>query len=259
MASLSATDPETTLSKAYLNLIKAAYKGDLNDIDEATTIDTAQTYMKGVFEGFGANFDNIAFDTPDYHKLAHIETNVYQFSGAKNWHMLRDITSAIKDGERIRPYKEFRTEALKVLDEYQGAWLKTEYNAAIAGSQMASKWVDFEKHPEALLEYRTMEDGRVRTEHQQLDRITRPVDDGFWKTYYPPNGWNCRCTVVRLNSGAKTPDKKLEYPEIPKIFQANLGQRGLVFPKGSAYYVGTPKEILDKSAALAPDRTDPHK
>ncbi len=257
VASLTGDDPgEFQLDKLYLNLLKKIYKGDLNsgEIDIDTTLANAKTYMKGVFEGFGGDFSGFRYDTPDYNKLAHIERNVYQFSGAKNYHQLRELTSALKDGDRIRPFNDFKTEASKILDEYQGSWLQTEYNAAIAGSQMASKWVDFEKHPEALLEYRTMEDDRVREEHRQLDRIIRPVNDPFWKTYYPPNGWNCRCTIIRLNDGAKTPDKNLQYPDIANIFKTNLGQQGLVFPAHSPYFIGCPKEILKQAASITPRR-----
>jgi SPP1 gp7 family putative phage head morphogenesis protein len=207
--------------------------------------------MQGVFKGYGGNFSSIAYDTPDYHKLAHLERNVYSFSGAKNWQMLRDLTDTVKNTGN---YREFRNKAITILDEYQGSWLKTEYNAAIAGAQMASKWVDFEKHPTALLEYRTMEDGRVREDHRLLDKVTRPVNDAFWKTYYPPNGWNCRCTVIRLNGGKATPQKDIQHTEVPKMFRVNLGQEGLVFPKGSAYYINCPKDVVKQSEDLVPDR-----
>ena len=246
---------EPPIPKLYLDLLKKAFKGDLNPLGqewETTTIDTAQRFMQAVFEGYGGNFSNLAYDTPDFHKLRHLERNVYQFSGAKNWQMLRDLTNTVKE---TGSYRDFRNKALTILDEYQGNWLKTEYNAAVAGAQMASKWVDFEKHPEALLEYRTMEDGRVRAEHAAIDRTIRPVDDAFWKTYYPPNGWNCRCTVIRLNSGTPTPEKDIQHIEVPKMFQVNLGQQGLVFPKGSAYYINCPKEVTQKATTLAPDRT----
>ena len=48
-----------------------------------------------------------------------------------------------------------------------------------------------------MLTYQTVGDGRVRPEHAMLDEISRPVGDKFWNTYFPPNGWNCRCTVLQ--------------------------------------------------------------
>jgi SPP1 gp7 family putative phage head morphogenesis protein len=252
--------PESfSLNDLYLNLLETLFKGEKIELDEATMMDNVKTYMQGVFQGFGGDFSSFEYDTPDYNKLAHLEANVYAFSGAKNWQMLRDLTDAVKD---TTSFKEFKNKALTILDEYQGNWLKTEYNAAIAGSQMASKWVDFQKgaalrSPDdvPLLEYRTMEDGRVREEHEILDNTTKPVSDPWWDTYYPPNGWNCRCTVIRLNEGKETPKSKTEYPDIPKMFQVNLAEEGLVFPKGSAYFIGQPKDIKEKITAMVPDRS----
>ena len=260
VASLTDEEPvEFELNKLFLNLIKKVFKGDIDGIDEATTIDNAQTLMDGVFEGFGGDFSAFHWGSPDYIKLAHLERNVYQFSGAKNYQQKQDLTRLIKDGERVRTYKEFRQEAAKILDEYQGNWLKTEYNAAIAGSQMASKWVDMEKHPTSLIQYRTMEDARVRDDHAELNRITRPAEDPFWNIYYPPNGWNCRCTAIRVNdSGLKTSDSGLNYPEIPKMFQVNLGKEGIVFPvKGNPLFSGIPKDINSQINSLIPDHPKP--
>jgi SPP1 gp7 family putative phage head morphogenesis protein len=229
------------------------FDGELNGIDIPTTLENAQTFMKGVFEGYGGNFSSYAYDTPDFEKLLHLERNVYQFSGAKNWQMCRDITDLVKT---TKTFHEFKKQATPIINEYQGSWLRTEYNAAVAGSQMASKWVDFEKHPDALLEYRTMEDIRVRPEHAALDKITRPVNDPFWSRYYPPNGWNCRCTVIRLNSGKRTPDSKMEYPDIPKAFDTNLAKTGMVFPKSSPIFVNCPPEILKKSENLIEEKNE---
>lgn len=211
--------------------------------------------MEGVFQGYGGNFDTIAYNTPDYNKLAHLEQNVYQFSGAKNYWQMRELTEALYNNGTIRPFREFKTIATNILGQYQGNWLQTEYNAAIAGAQMASKWVDFEQHPAALLEYRTADDDRVREAHQALNGTIRPVSDNFWHIYYPPNGWNCRCTVIRRNSGTPTPESKTEYPEIPMAFRTNLAKTGMVFNANSPFFNDIPANVKQQINALVPDRS----
>lgn len=47
-------------------------------------------------------------------------------------------------------------------------------------------------------EYCTARDRRVRPEHRLLEGVRLPKDDPFWKKYLPPNGWNCRCTVLEI-------------------------------------------------------------
>lgn len=251
--------PDPELDALYEKLLKKLFKGGKNSpsggIDVPTATHTAQTLMKGVFEGYGGTYATIAYNTPDYDKLMHLEKNVYQFSGAKNWQMLKELTRSLKEGDKIVPYREFKNKAITILDEYDRRYLQTEYNAAIAGAQMASKWVDFEKGaalrkeeglPEPLLQYRTMEDERVRETHQALNRITRPVSDNFWKTYYPPNGWNCRCTVVQTTSNKKSSDQDTNRAMADvtpqKGFGVNLAEEGFVFAKNSAYYTGLPAD-----------------
>ena len=244
-------------------LITRVYNRSISGIDEATTLANARTFMHAVFTGYGSNFSQVAWGSPDYNKLAHLEKNVYQFSGAKNHHQLRELTQALREGDRILPFSEYKVKAMGILNQYQGSWLQTEYNAAIAGSQMAGKWVGYEKAAKqngtasTLLTYRTMEDTRVRPEHAQLDGTTRPINDNFWKTYYPPNGWNCRCTVLRRNDTEETPAKDVPYPDIPKMFATNLAETGLVFPKGSAYFINIPQSVNKQIISLIPDHPKP--
>lgn len=50
--------------------------------------------------------------------------------------------------------------------------------------------------------YVTTGDDRVRPTHAALDGVTLPKDDVFWESFYPPNGWNCRCQAIPLFSPA---------------------------------------------------------
>lgn len=41
-------------------------------------------------------------------------------------------------------------------------------------------------------------DSRIRPAHRALHGLVFRFDDPFWQRFYPPNGWNCRCTVRAL-------------------------------------------------------------
>lgn len=50
-------------------------------------------------------------------------------------------------------------------------------------------------------QYCAVMDGRTRPAHQAMNGKVFRYDDPIWNTMYPPNGWNCRCTVVSLTPG----------------------------------------------------------
>lgn len=49
------------------------------------------------------------------------------------------------------------------------------------------------------LQYPSAEDSRVRPEHRAWDRKVLLIDDDWWSTHYPPNGWGCRCITRTLS------------------------------------------------------------
>lgn len=69
------------------------------------------------------------------------------------------------------------------------------------------------------LQYRTQKDNMVRPEHATLDGVTLPPSDPFWAEFYPPNGWNCRCTVVQM--------RKSKYPATSHDETMRLGDEAL--------------------------------
>lgn len=48
-------------------------------------------------------------------------------------------------------------------------------------------------------QYSAVNDSRTRPTHAALNGKIFPFDHAFWKTWYPPNGFRCRCGVVTLS------------------------------------------------------------
>ena len=74
---------------------------------------------------------------------------------------------------------------------------RTNLQSAYAVGQWQS--IEANKETAPFLMYDAIEDSRTRPEHQQWNGTVRPVDDPFWQTHYPPNGWNCRCGAIQMS------------------------------------------------------------
>lgn len=173
---------------------------------------------------------------------------------AKNYTHLQQLTRLINDNGRIREWKSYKEEALKLGLKQNKTWLKTEYDFALAGSTMASKWAEWENRGEnILLRYSTVGDARVRDAHRALNGVTLPMSHVFWKTHYTPNGWKCRCDVEVVPNGySQTPDNidPNEIDSIPPMMRVNVGKEKLLFGKKHAYYKG---EVAKQVDNLLPD------
>jgi SPP1 gp7 family putative phage head morphogenesis protein len=231
------------IEKLFTDLATAVHDGTLpaGAVDKAVASFTADVLMKGVFMGYGADFSNVVYDTPDAVQLANLEKNVYYFSTAKNYQQVLELNSLLRDGDKVRTFAEFKKLALENFDTYQVRYLLPEYQHAIASSQMARQWVDAqaqkETHPN--LRYSTAGDSHVRAEHAKLNHIVLPIDDTFWDTWYPPNGWGCRCMVQQVSGEVTKNADKIELPELKKgqeMFHTNTAKLGMIYPPKHPYY-----------------------
>lgn len=201
------------------------------------------------------------FTTPDAEMLARLTRDVWQFSAAKNYQQMRDLTLALKDENgKLREFAAYKEAAGSICSKYNETWLRSEYDSSVAASQNAARWVEFQKEVGNIpnLEYQTAGDDHVRDSHQALDGIIRPLKDVFWNTHYPPNGWGCRCEVIQSLTGASETTRESDIPkvDIPSMFRTNLAETGLIYPKSHPYYNGVPRAEIRKSIAwLPPENT----
>ena len=156
--------------------------------------DTFNGLQKGLFRGFGGTLADFAEQTADFKILTRLNENINKFSAAKTFQNVKDTQNLILDAAgNLRPFPEFRTDALKIFDKYNENWLRTEFETTVAGAQSAVQWQDIQRDKKTLplLQYRTAGDNRVRPLHAAWDGIVKPVDDSFWDTHNPPADFNC--------------------------------------------------------------------
>ena len=147
-----------------------------------------------------------------------LERSDYIFSGMKAFHELNEAFPSLLDenGNR-KPFERFLNDVQKIDRTYNRNYLRAEYNFVQASAQMAAKWESFMQDGDRYnLQYRTAGDDKVRPEHAALNGVTLPITDPFWEEYYPPNGWNCRCTVIQV--------RKSKYPVTPHDEAMALGE-----------------------------------
>jgi len=195
--------------------------------------DIKRRLNKGVFEGFGGSYENFSEDTTEGLIMSGFEKNIAVFSGAKTFQQVNDMSNFLFAGSEKLPFSEFKKHANEIFDTYNDNWLKTEYNTAISQASSGRQWNDIKNQADIfpLIKFITVGDGRVRDSHKGFDNIVKPIGDPFWKKYFPPLDWNCRCTTEQLEEGDEpiTDIKGRNLPEVPKLFQMNAGEDKIIF------------------------------
>ena len=174
-----------------------------------------QNFIKAHAEVLDDSFEKVEMSDTMRKRL---QRSDYIFSGIKTFHELKEAFPSLLDenGNR-KPFEQFLKDVQKIDNTYNRNYLRAEYNFVQASAQMAAKWEGFRQDGDRYnLQYRTAGDNHVRPEHAALDRVTLPITDTFWESYYPPNGWNCRCTVVQV--------RKSKYPTTPHDEAMDLGE-----------------------------------
>ena len=154
----------------------------------------------------------------------------------KTFHELNEaFPSLLDENGNKKTFERFLNDVRKIDETYNANYLRAEYNFVQASAEMAAKWEGFmEDGDHFYLQYRTQHDDKVRPEHASLDRVTLPPSDSFWESYYPPNGWNCRCTVVQV--------LKRKYEPTPHDEAMSLGEEALQIDKKGIFRFNSGKE-----------------
>lgn len=79
--------------------------------------------------------------------------------------------------------------------------LATIFDTNIRMAHARGRWERIEALRERMpyLRYVATLDARTRPDHRRWHGTVLRVDDAWWRSHYPPNGWRCRCAVQQLS------------------------------------------------------------
>lgn len=79
--------------------------------------------------------------------------------------------------------------------------LRTIFDVNMRTSYAAGRWERIQrvKARRPWLRYSAVLDSRTRPQHRAWHGTVLAVDDPWWETHSPPNGWSCRCNVQQLS------------------------------------------------------------
>lgn len=213
------TNPKVAF-KTFLKAAESVFKSK-GYTPEMLSEPEASGLIKETYHVFQNAIDTAIADNDVPEAMARkLDHDAFMFSGFKVHHELSEVGLSLRDKEtgKVKAYETFANDVRKIHKDYNETYLRSEYQFAVTSSQMAAKWADVEQGKGRYdLQYRTAGDDRVREDHAAMNGITLPSDDPFWREYYPPNGWRCRCTAVEVNKG--------KYPVSDSKEAQRIGQR----------------------------------
>lgn len=218
-------------------LIKLIYSGTLSTgkLNDAYALFSAQEISKGLAQ---TDFNAPLYNSPDNLLKANLQNNIYAFSSAKSYSLVKQMTEGLIDADgNVLSLANYKAKATEILGKYNEVYLPAEYDTAIASAQMGAQWNRYQESKDALpnLRFSTAGDDRVRDDHASLDGVVKPIDDPFWDSHYPPLGWRCRCDVEQTASTV-TNAPSLSINEVNEYFRHNTGKDGIVFSKNHPYF-----------------------
>jgi len=176
-----------------------------------------------VIRYFDSKGQKVSFDWRDVAP----EEHAYAFTVAKSagYDILDDIRTAVSEanakGESFDTFKAQLEPVLRdkgwwgrglAYDDIRDKWttgqlgsvrrLRTIYWANLSTARAAGEWDRIERTKDYLpfLVYMRSTAERKRPQHVAwaAQPVVLPVDDAWWASHYPPNGWLCKCSVRQV-------------------------------------------------------------
>jgi SPP1 gp7 family putative phage head morphogenesis protein len=172
----------------------------------------------------------------------------FTVAGAQTEALVKDfhdaVSKAIENGTTLAAFrKDFDRIVANHGWSYNGSrnWRsKVIFDTNMRTAYAAGSWDQTQrvKKQRPYLRYVAVMDNRTRPEHAAWHGTVLPVDDPWWQTHYPPNGWNCRCIAQSLSAddlvqwGYKVSEQAPASPLVERTVNTPDGPQPVMVPDG---------------------------
>jgi Phage Mu protein F like protein len=223
----------------YTEIARQLLEDDNAQSNDALYSKTANVLMQSIYNGLGGS----EFDDTDtrFDLLKSFKINIDKFSYAKTLTQFQYFKDNMfdKNGKPLG-FDELRKVIADQGEVFNNQYLSAEHQFCNQSAIMAHKWHTLDAE---YLEFTTVGDRRVRTEHKLFDKFTALKTDKIWKRLYTPLAWGCRCTIipgivknVHQEYNSEWADKMVDPLVKGTIFDNNVGITKEIFTKDHPYF-----------------------
>lgn len=220
-------------------IARLLHSGELKpeDLDEQMISGYADEIYTEAQNAYTGSFSATSVVAPDEVMLEAMRKNIFVFSGFKTYTELSEWSSRLlDDAGQVKPFSQFLKEVRIVNRTYREAYLKAEYNHAIASSQSIATYQQYSAETDTIPMWEMDVVLDDRTRHERFDGIRRRFDDPIWKTLWPPLAWGCRCRVRQSLETEPSNHSLANLPPLDPMFANNPGIDGVIFPSSHPYF-----------------------
>lgn len=137
-----------------------------------------------------------------YARLEHLRQEAWTLAKISDVEQIEQVkqslVKALEEGKSFREWQQALTPEMLALPKH---YQETVFRTAVLSSYNGAKWTHFRAHAERrpILRYIAINDRRTRPAHHALHGLMMPVGDARWANLAPPNGFNCRCSMMSLS------------------------------------------------------------
>ncbi|MBE2895464.1 minor capsid protein [Pasteurellaceae bacterium HPA106] len=164
----------------------------LNDVDDVAMLNSVRGKAARI-----ANLSSLEMTKDIYQSLIDAHENGIAFGQWK-----KEMLAHFKRKGWVAYYdKGYQLADPKTGEHFGTPWrLNTIYRTNTQSAYSAQRYQQQRDNADSrpYWQYTAVNDNRTRPSHSAMNGLVYRYDDPFWDTFYPPNGFNCRCSVIAL-------------------------------------------------------------